>query len=257
MLRRLLATATFAAVASLGTAQAADHYAAPAADDVRAQALAWVAEQGVTDQTVQESVEKLWTFDGQVPTARQVFERAVQTFVLVDDDTKRFVDSCTLVNAPLLPPEAEGIFEQPNEFYTNTMRQFFALYLSQRRMFDESLEQLAQVDPAKSLDPASYFYFKAVAEHQLLLKTEGLESIGTLLDGVENVPVRYEAVASLMKQELEALQLDSLDEVALKMRDVERQLELARAGQKVQKREDEIIATLDEIIEKLEQQGGS
>ena len=258
MLRRMLLAATLAAIGTIGTAQAAvEHYAAPAADEVRAQALAWVAEQGVTDKTVLESVESLWKVEGQTPSSRQVFERTIQTFALVDADTRRFVEACTLANAPLLPPETEAIFDKPNEFYTNAMRQFFALYLSQRRMFDESLEQLAQVDPAESLDPASYFYFKAVGEHQLLMKTEGLESIATLLEGVENVPVRYEAVASLMKHELEALQLDTLDEVARKMSDVERQLELARAGQKVQKREDEIIATLDEIIEKLEQQGGS
>ncbi|HUG91141.1 MAG TPA: hypothetical protein VML55_09920, partial [Planctomycetaceae bacterium] len=158
---------------------------------------------------------------------------------------------------PLVPPESAAIFETPNEFYNGAMRQFYALYLSQRKMYDEALEQFAGLDPARSLDPASYFYFKAVAEHELLMKTEGLASIATLLDGVENVPVRYQAVAALMKHELEALQLDSLDEVARKMRDVERRLDLARAGEKVQRREDEIIATLDEIIEKLEQQGGS
>jgi hypothetical protein len=250
--------ATCVAVASVGVAQAAaDRYAAPSAPEVRSQALAWVAEQGVTDQAVLEAVAQLWTLEGQPLPARDLFDRVIQTLVLVDADAKRFVESCSLVSPPLVPPETKAVFDKPAEFYTGALRQFYAAYLTERRMYDESLEQFSQLDPAKSLDPAGYFYFKAVAEHQLLMKTEGLETIATLLDKVENVPVRYEAVASLMKHELEALQVDSLDEVARKMSDVERRLDLARAGQKVQKREDEIIATLDEIIEKLEQQGGS
>jgi hypothetical protein len=256
MLRRLL-WAACVAVAPVGFAQAADRYAAPSAPEARDQALAWVAEQGVTDQAVLEAVAGVWTLDGEVPAGREVFDRVVQTLVLVDADAKRFVESCSLVNPPLVPPETKAVFEKPSEFASGALRQFYATFLTERRMYDEALEQFAQLDPAKSLDPASYFYFKAVAEHQLLMKTEGLETVATLLGKVENVPVRYEAVASLMKHELEALQVDSLDEVARKMSDVERRLDLARAGEKVQKREDEIIATLDEIIEKLEQQGGS
>ena len=256
MLRRLL-WAACVAVASVCVAQAADRYTAPSAPEARDQALAWVAEQNVTDQAVLEAVAGVWTLDGEMLAARDVFDRVVQTLVLVDADAQRFVQTCSLVSLPLVPPETKAVFEKPGEFSTGVLRQFYATYLIERRMYDEALEQFAQLDPAKSLDPASYFYFKAVAEHQLLMKTEGLETVATLLGKVENVPVRYEAVASLMKHELEALQVDSLDEVARKMSDVERRLALARAGEKVQKREDEIIATLDEIIEKLEQQGGS
>jgi hypothetical protein len=40
------------------------------------------------------------------------------------------------------------------------------------------------------------------------------------------------------------------------MTDVERRLGLGRTGQKVQKKEDEIIVTLDELIKKEEEQNG-
>jgi len=77
------------------------------------------------------------------------------------------------------------------------------------------------------------------------------------LKNTEGVPVRYSTVASLMQYDLEGLRDQSLDEVARKMTDVERRLGLGRTGQKVQKKEDEIIVTLDELIKKIEdQQGG-
>jgi hypothetical protein len=89
------------------------------------------------------------------------------------------------------------------------------------------------------------------------MKEAGLATIERLLKSTEGVPLRYATVAQLMQYDLEALQEKSLDEVSRKMSDVERRLHLARAGQKVQKREEEIIATLDEIIKKIEDsQGG-
>jgi hypothetical protein len=84
-----------------------------------------------------------------------------------------------------------------------------------------------------------------------------LATLDKLLKNTENVPVSYASVAGLMQYELQSLQEDTLDEVARMMRDVERRLDLGRGGQKVQKREYEVIAKLDEIIEKLESQAGS
>src|SRR5690606_25036867 len=70
----------------------------------------------------------------------------------------------------------------------------------------------------------------------------------------ENVPESYAALIGLMRVDLEALEADSLDEIARLMRDVERRLGLARGGQRVQQREDEIVTKLDEMIKKIEEQ---
>jgi hypothetical protein len=113
-----------------------------------------------------------------------------------------------------------------------------------------------RIDPALAVDPAGCLFYKAVCEHSLLQKDEGLNTIETLLASTEGVPVRYTTVAELMKHDLEALRAKSLDEVARQMRDVERRLALGRAGEQVQRVEERIITTLDEIIEKLEQQQG-
>lgn len=258
MIKQIVAASVLAAVmAAPVLAAAPQQYGAPTPEEARSQVMQWVASQQVTDKTIIEEVGKLWAVEGSDLSARDVFDRVIATFALIDAETKQFVEACNLIEVPLLPPDAKPVLSRDNEFYTNAMRLFFARYLSQRKMYDESLAEFARLDAAKVLDPASYFYFKAVAEHQLLLKQEGLGTIATLLNNVEDVPLRYETVATLMQHELQALKVDSLDEVARKMKDVERRLDLARAGLRVQKTEDEIIATLDDIIEKLEQQGGT
>jgi len=86
------------------------------------------------------------------------------------------------------------------------------------------------------------------------MKKDGLKSIEQLLKNTVGVPVRYTTVATLMQYDLEALKENSLEEVSRKMTDVERRLQLGRTGEKVQKKEDEIVASLDELIKKAEEQ---
>jgi hypothetical protein len=124
-------------------------------------------------------------------------------------------------------------------------------------MYDEALELLGALETKTVVDPAGLLYFKAVCEHQLLKKAEGLATIRTLLENTTSVPLRYKTTAELMQHDLQALKKDSLAEISRKMKDVERRLGLGRGGQRVQKEEDEIVASLDAIIEKLEQQGGT
>ena len=137
------------------------------------------------------------------------------------------------------------------------MQLYFGRFLAQKQMYDEALELLAALETKTVVDPAGLLYFKAVCEHQLLKKTEGLATIRTLLENTTAVPLRYKTTAELMQHDLKSLKKDSLSEISRKMKDVERRLDLGRGGQRVQKQEDEIVASLDAIIEKLEQQGGT
>ena len=57
-----------------------------------------------------------------------------------------------------------------------------------------------------------------------------------------------------MKADIAPLKKDSLDEVARLMSDIQRRLKLGRAGTRVRKEEDDVIAKLDKMIEELELQ---
>ncbi len=136
------------------------------------------------------------------------------------------------------------------------MELYLGSQLCASQMYEEALGLLGSASVNELVDPAAYFFYKGVCEHHLLMKQDGLASLGHLLERTAAVPVRYRQVAELMKYDLESLEANSLDEVARKMADVERRLELGRAGPRVQKLEREIISQLDEMIAKIEQQQG-
>ena len=120
--------------------------------------------------------------------------------------------------------------------------------------WNQPFDAIIWPDPAKVVDPATCLFYRAVCEHQLLRKKDGLATLDKLLHKTEGVAEPYLQVATLMQDELSALDDQSLSGVSRKMQDSERRLDLGRSGQRVQKVQDEIIESLDEIIKKKQAQ---
>ncbi len=240
-----------------------DVLATPPGDDVRARALEWTAAQKVTDDKVIERVGAVWSGVSASVPSREILDRVIETFRLVDLDTRRFLDACNLVRPRLVPPDPGPLLgkQAGSEFYRANLKLYFARHLTQRNMYDEALEIFKTLDPATVVDPASCLFYRAVCEHQLLKKTDGLATIDRLLSGTQRPPESYTMVAKLMQRDLQETEEETLGSVSRLMRDSERRLDLGRGGQKVQKVQDEIVATLDDLIKKAEQQqsggGGS
>lgn len=232
---------------------------APSAADVQARTLEWVASRGIKDAQLLEQIGQLWADESGTATAGDRLRLVIETFGRVDPEVHRLTEQCVLVDAPIFPPQIDGLLEKyPDDaFFANQMNLFYGRYLAQRKMYDEAWEVLSELDPTELVDPASSLFYRAVAEHQLLMKDEGLATLEQLLSNTEDVPVAYSSVASLMQYELQNLKQKSLEEITRMMSDVERRLDLGRGGAGVQKKEQEVIALLDELIEKIEQsQGG-
>ncbi|MBL8848482.1 MAG: hypothetical protein JNG89_02315 [Planctomycetaceae bacterium] len=231
-------------------------YAPPPEPEIRRAAIAWAQDHGA-DPELLKAVESQWDFQGAPSSPDDRFDALIRTFYLVDPEARELIDACRsgdlnrlATGFPLLETQAAL------PLFHENLRYFFARYLAVLTMYDEALDLFARIDPAHVVDPAGCLFYKAVCEHSLLLKEDGLATLKSLLTSTEDVPVRYSTVATLMQADLEALQEQSLDEVARQMRDVERRLTLGRAGQQVQRVEDRIVNTLDEIIAKIEQQQG-
>lgn len=237
------------------TFAAGDVYSSPAPDEVRTKALQWVAERGVTDKAILEAVGKEWAIDGTSFTAEEILQRVIRTLSAVDADAKKIVEACQeAVPVATWPREVIPQTDGMPDFAKQHLRLFVGRFLAQRQLYEEALDVLVAVDPKQIVDPASYFFQRAICEHQLLKKGDAMRSLGNLLDNTQNVPERYKAVALLMRHDLEQLKDASLGEVAKKMLDVERRLTLGRGGEKTQKVEEEIVEALDEIIKKAEEQ---
>jgi hypothetical protein len=138
------------------------------------------------------------------------------------------------------------------------MRQNLQFWVARRLIeaawYEEAESLLAQVSPTVAVDPAGYFYCRAVAGQALLNLPLAQAAVDALLHRTESVPVRYRATATLLETELQGIEEKSLGETARLMSDAERRLELGRAGEKLQTVQERIIANLDELIKKLEAQ---
>jgi hypothetical protein len=247
----------FAVIAPAAPAPAADGtelYAPRSADQVRQELLRWLTRHGITNEKNVSSILELWGSTGTTLPPRQVFERLIQSFCLADPSVRQFVSACRPGTALRALPKPLLSQDESDEFLTEHLRLFYARALTQGMLYDEALAVFAKIDPAKVVDPATCLFYRAVCEHQLLKKKEGLATLDKLLHKTEGVAEPYTQVATLMQDELSSLDDQSLSGVSRKMQDSERRLDLGRGGQRVQKVQDEIIESLDEIIKKKQAQ---
>lgn len=236
----------------------ADLIAVPRYDVVRSRTLDWLATKGVTDEAVLAEIARLWGPSEASLPASELFDRVIDTFRRVDPRAAALVEAGRPGTLALRAPDASLLDEADlSEFYRSNLAQYLGRALVQSKMFDEALVVFERVDLTQSIDPPAYLFHLAVAQQQLLMKEEGLATLNKLLHRAEAVPQRYSMLGGLMEYELQALKPESLGEVAARMKDVERRLSLARGGPTTQKKEEEIIALLDSIIEKIEQGNSS
>jgi hypothetical protein len=139
-------------------------------------------------------------------------------------------------------------------FLRETVSLWLGRELVRRQRFDEALPWLGGLDVETSVDPVSLLFYQAACEHWLLRIEPALASLDRLLEREEEIPVRYARLARMLRVDLEPLEEDSLDHIARRMRDVTRRLDLGHAGNRVRGVQDEVVAALDKLIKKLEDQ---
>lgn len=228
------------------------------AEAARAKAADWLKAVGKTDAATVQRLDAIWKQE-----QRTVLDRLGDTFALGDPDAARLLEQARdpLAPAPTKVPDVLTDAKR-DAFYRANLGLAYARALSTRRVHEEALTVLKQFTPEQVADPAAYLFHKAVSEHALLRKDEAKRSIRRLLEEAAPVaPERYKTVALLMQLDMAAWKDKDLGDIARKMKNVERRLDLARGGPDTQQKQKEILARLDEMIKKLENQakkpGGS
>lgn len=230
-------------------------YAAPSAVDLKVQLETWTAGQKAKDPALLKRVASLLAKLNPSLNAEDKLNLTMQVFAEVKPEAREVARAYQLSdqypvfsNQPLL---VEG---KADQFYLANLRYYVARNLTQYRMVDQALVIFNTIHPDQLVDPAGYLFYKAVCEHHLLQKEACEKTLTQLLDRTQEIPERYRQLATLMQADLASLKEDSLDEISRKMSDVERRLDLGKSGKDTQKVEDEIIAALDKMIKKMEDQ---
>ena len=229
-------------------------WSSPTAADVKAQVETWLKTQQINEVT-QIKIDSLWPAEGLPTEPAQLLDQATATIALLNPAAHKLVLHCDSDNASLILPVFTVLEDKDlAPWALNNLRLLYARWLVQQRRYDEALEQIETIKPADVIDPASLLFYQSACYHRLLKKDQCLPLISKLLENKDTISNRYQTLARLMQADLEPLKTDSLDEVARLMDDIQRRLDLARAGKRVRQEEDDVIAKLDKMIEELEQQ---
>ncbi len=148
------------------------------------------------------------------------------------------------------------ILDDPGQpaFLRHNLRLLCGQWLAQNRYYDESLQMLEGLTPTDVVDPAALLFYQSTGHHRMPDKKQCLPLVAKLLENEQQIPRRYAVVAHLIEADLKPLKTDSLDEISRLMDEVERRLDLKRAGKRVRDQEDEVVAKLDKLIKEMEEQ---
>lgn len=218
---------------------------AMSAEQARAQAEKWLKSQGKVDD---KAVQAIWDKADQ-----SVVDRVADTLVLGNADAAKALAEARNADGPApqtVPALVKDLKLDP--FFRANLSLAYGKALSNRRIYEEAYEALKNVQPEQVVDPAALLFHKAVAEHSLLLKDEGLKTCARLIDDMPEAPDRYRQVTVLMYLDMHSWKAKNLGEIARLMKRSEDRLELARAGSKTQAIQKSVVARLDEIIKKME-----
>ena len=211
----------------------------------------WLTLSG-TNERASTQVMELWSnrelVDGL--TAEQTLDRLIDSIAIADKSVQQLVESCRSTGTRK-SLDYEGT--RSEAFFHDNVTLYHARWLTQHRFYDEAILMLETLEPEKVVDPASLFFYRAVCRLRLLKPEEAGDDISLLLNNTLDVPSRFRAVAEMMKEEARVA-TEGLPQVARLMSDVQRRLDLGSSDDPVQKREDEVVAALDKLLEEMEKQ---
>lgn len=205
-----------------------------------------------TDETTSRQAMELWSDRDQVDglTAEQTLDRLIDSLAIADKSVQQLVESCRSTGTRRAL-DYEGA--RSDAFFRDHVTLYHARWLTQHRFYDEAILMLEALDPENVVDPASLFFYRAVCRLRLLKSAEAGDDISLLLNQTLDVPSRFRAVAEMMKEEVQVA-TEGLPHVARLMSDVQRRLDLGNSDDPVQKREDEVVAALDKLLEEMEKE---
>jgi len=231
---------------------------APTAEAARAQAAAWYARAGGTDQA---RFDTIWATD------RPVLEKVADTLTLGSPDAARLLKQARDTAAPA-PEGVPDLLDKKNAakvdgYLRANLALTYARALANRRVFEEAQLVLKQVKPEDVVNPAAYFFTKAVADYSLMSRSDASLDVLRLLEDVSDAPERYRMVAALMQFDMLTWQDDDLGWVSRKMNVIADRLDIHRGGDKTRRMQKEVLVRLEEMIkekenqQKQQQSGGS
>jgi len=214
----------------------------------KAKAEAWLKSVNKFDAT---AFNKVWADE-----SKSVLDRTADALALGNTEAAALLANVRKIDAPA-PAEVPAILKDAKQdaFFRTNLALAFAKSAASKKVYEEALDALNAIStPEAAVDPAAFYFFKAVSEHATMRKEPAIGSIIKLLDDVADAPDRYKMVATLMFFEMQNWSANpkDLSNIERLMDNSGRRLELARGGEKTQDIQKKIVFRLDELIKEME-----
>ncbi|MBI3824013.1 MAG: hypothetical protein HY289_15200 [Planctomycetes bacterium] len=219
------------------------------ADQAKAKFAAWLKDIGKADAANLAKLETIWKDD-----QRSMLDRTADSLAIGDKNAAQMIAEARDPKAPapiILPAAFKD--EKASVFFRANLGLVYARSLTNRRVYEEALDTLNLFTASQVVDPSAYLFHRAVCEHALLRKPEAVKTIVRLLEEGHSIsPERYKTVAALMLLDMHTWKDKDLGDIARKMDNIERRLDIARGGPETRRQQREVLNRLDEMIKKLE-----
>ena len=137
----------------------------PAPETARSQARDWLKGAGKTDPASLKSFEQIWS------GSRPMLDKVSATLALGDPAAAKLLKEAR-------DPETAAPTSVPNlvkdqklpVFFRANLGLAYAKALTNRKVYDEALEAFKSIKGEDVVDPSSYFFHRAVAEHALMMQ---------------------------------------------------------------------------------------
>ncbi len=223
----------------------------PSHEVVQNQIENWLVEANV-DEVVADQIRQQWE---EPINPAQRLNLLASSFALAGGEIAELMNlSQGLKTTPILPEVAFLDDSSKPDFQRDNAKLIFARWLAQNELYNETLDQLSSMTTEDVIDPASLLFYRSIANHRLLKKDECLPIVGRLLEKEETLPKRFAILAAMIREDIKPLEPDSLDEISRLMDSIKVRLGHGRAGKRVRTEEEDVIAKLDKMIKKLEDQ---
>lgn len=215
----------------------------------QAQAEAWLKSTGKLDQ---KAFDAAWKAEDLT-----VLDKVAETLKIGSPEAAKIIEASLKAEVDA-PKEVPAILKdaKQNPFLRANLALVFARNVASARAYEEALEALDAIQPEQVVEPCTYFFHKAVAEHALIKKDKASKTIFRMLDDVADAPDRYRMLATIMLIDMQTWKKDEKDlsNIVKLMDNSERRLDLNRPGKITQDIQKKIVFRLDELIKEKEAQ---
>src|SRR5262249_30144739 len=147
-----------------------------APETARSQALDWLQGIGKDDSGTLKAFEKIWSGD------RPLLDKVAATLSLGDPAAAQLLKAARDPDTPA-PTRVPNLIKDQKlpVFFRANLGLAYAKALTNRKVYDEALEAFKNIRGEDVVDPAAYFFHRAVTEHALIMRNEADDSIDRLL----------------------------------------------------------------------------